>query len=162
MADSGVAQVIREEDAPAASGLHARPRGLSSAIPSTFTRSIPAWIVLVLLVVVGGTGGLSTALIGGANLGEDVDALREDQQQLEARLTESERRDDAHATSIADLEASAQATEIRLLREQRIQTRWMIDTLIKQSTALEAIAEKLHVEVDVRVPLYPQFDEVPP
>jgi len=133
-------------------------------MPAALSRGVPVW-ALVVLGIVGGGGGVTSLALVGTDLDKDVDALREhqmiadhDRQQLEARAVDLERRDAEQDKDIAAIEAKAMATELRLLRQQNTMSRWMVDVMVKHSGALEAIAAKLHVEVDVRVPMYSGFE----
>jgi outer membrane murein-binding lipoprotein Lpp len=147
------------EDAPATSGVYARP----SVIPETLTRAVPAWVVIAFLIVAGG-GSTASALIGRATAPPTSSALVEDVSRAEFDVLADDVADleagrGQHTQDIAELRAEVKSAEARLLREQIKMTRWVVDALVLQAGALEAIAGELDVEVDVRMPMYPVLDD---
>jgi len=153
---TGSVRALNDSDdgIPARSGVHSRPRAITSALAAAGMRNAsPSWLLIALLL--GGGGGSAI----GANIFSD-DAAQADATQALARISAIEGRLDVVAAQQQESAADAAKLERRLLRSQTRTLQWIGEVLIKQSEAIGALASAAGVKVDVSVPpLMPDGDE---
>ena len=123
------ALIDSDDGVPARSGVHSRPRAITSALAAAGVRNAsPSWLIIMLLL--GGGGGSAI----GANV------FSGDSEQALARVGVVENRLDALTAAQAATSEDQAQLERRLLRSQTRTLQWIGEVLIKQSEAIGALA----------------------
>jgi hypothetical protein len=136
-----------DEDAPALSGVHRRPRGVTG-IMMRASGTNPTWLLVALLL--GGGGGSAI----GANVFSDGDGRKalDKATAIETRLESLQNEQSRQAATSVALSDEQKALERRMERNHVRTLQWIASVLSKQSQAIGAIAKAQGVDVDVSVP----------
>lgn len=109
-----------------------QPRSRERSLPFFRGQRAPAWVVLVVAMLGGGGAGGAATVFGAGD--RDMAEVRLEQSTHKARL-------DAHDIALQEATGDIVSTQ-----------RWLADVLVKQSTAIAGVAERVGVKVDVSVP----------